>query len=458
MKSFSVPKIYALAFGLFLGLCIVKFGNPVILDRVIESPTSFDEFLNFAWPLYWANLILLVGFCVGVAWFGFARPLWPLPAWLWLLPLIWLVWQLVSATQTVDGHLTTVTVWQFFGCVLCYLLGAKLFASRSRQGWLLIGIFAGFAFCLVRAVDQRLFEFPMNHQMLVEGQRCGWTNFPPETVLAMKQEGLIVTTNGIDLASPLILDKFEKARVMGTLVYPNALAGLILLLLPVSLAWFVVKSRELRAPVRILALALVLFLGCSAFYWSGSKLGWLIGLGALSLILMKFPWPRAVMWISVVFILAIGFGVFAVRFHHYFESGAHSANARLDYWQAAVRIAIDHPILGAGPGTFQRTYASIKPPESEMARLVHNDYLEQFSDSGFIGGLAYVFWITLALRLVWKKYWHSSDWIGIGMFIGLLAWFSHGIGEFGLYISGTAWVAFTLLGSAVGGNINQIDS
>ena len=52
----------------------------------------------------------------------------------------------------------------------------------------------------------------------------------------MKRDHVIITTNGVDVANPAILDKFAKGRVMGTLVYPNALAGLILLLLPVSLA------------------------------------------------------------------------------------------------------------------------------------------------------------------------------------------------------------------------------
>ena len=51
----------------------------------------------------------------------------------------------------------------------------------------------------------------------------------------MKHENVIITTNGMDVANPVILAKFAKGRVKGTLVYPNALAGAILLLFPVSL-------------------------------------------------------------------------------------------------------------------------------------------------------------------------------------------------------------------------------
>ena len=39
-KKITAPEIYALAFGLFLGLTIWKFGNPVILDQKIIPPAS----------------------------------------------------------------------------------------------------------------------------------------------------------------------------------------------------------------------------------------------------------------------------------------------------------------------------------------------------------------------------------------------------------------------------------
>ena len=100
------------------------------------------------------------------------------------------------------ADLTATTLWQFSGCVACYFLGALLLGREQRVRWLLIGVLAAFAFCLVRAVDQRLFEFPQNRQMLVEGERAGWTNFPPELFVEMKREQVIITTNGVDVANP----------------------------------------------------------------------------------------------------------------------------------------------------------------------------------------------------------------------------------------------------------------
>ena len=54
-KKIAAIETYALAFGLFLGLALWKFGNPVILDHKISAPQSPAEFLDEPWPLHWAN-------------------------------------------------------------------------------------------------------------------------------------------------------------------------------------------------------------------------------------------------------------------------------------------------------------------------------------------------------------------------------------------------------------------
>src|SRR3984957_9925878 len=116
----SGVEFYTLAFGLFLGLTILKFGNPVILDGKIPPPVSFAEFWNDPWPTHWANWILLPLALAGAAIAFAKKSCWPTIRWLWLLPLLWFGWQLFSATQTVDATLTSTTLWQFSGCIACY--------------------------------------------------------------------------------------------------------------------------------------------------------------------------------------------------------------------------------------------------------------------------------------------------------------------------------------------------
>src|SRR5215469_2767255 len=145
MKSgpkLAPSEIYALVFGLFLGLCILKFGNPVILDQRIDPPASLSEAWRFAWPTHWANWIFFplaaVGAVLIAPTLGARQP--PHLRWLLVLPLLWLGWQFLSATQTVDDNLTAITLWQFSGCVASYYIGVFLFRNPRARQLFLIGV------------------------------------------------------------------------------------------------------------------------------------------------------------------------------------------------------------------------------------------------------------------------------------------------------------------------------
>jgi len=451
ISSFTSSQVsgvawYALAWGVFLGLAVIKFGNPVILEAEVGTPVNVNELLGYAWPTRWAYWGLMPLLAIGAGLVFVNRLRWQGSRWLWILPLLWLGWQFVSATHSVDARLTELVLWHFVGCVGCYFVGAFISARAQALPWLLVGLLAAFTWCLIRAVNQKLIEFPRERIDLVLGQQQGWTNFTAESVLQMKASRVIINTNGVDVVNPQILAKYEKGRVSGTLVYPNALAGLILLLLPVALVLAVTQTHRLRPWIRGLVIVLTVFLGTGGMYWTGSKLGWLVGLGLCVVWLMRFNWPRGLKIILVVLVVGGGLGLFAWRFQHYFSAGAKSVGARFDYWRAAAQVFARNPVFGSGPGTFQRPYGEIKSPESEMARLVHNDYLEQFSDSGLVGGLSYLAWVILALSMAGRAAWQSRSPIQEAVMLGVLGWFGQGIGEFSLYVPALAWTAFVLLG------------
>jgi hypothetical protein len=456
----SARDLYAIVFGLFLGLSILKLGNPVVLEQRITPPATLHEAWVYAWPARWGEWLLaplaLVGAGLGLA----MKARWRAARWLWMLPAIWLGWQFVSGTRSVDDGLTGEVLLHFGGCVACYFLGALVLGDRRSLHWLLIGLLAGFTICLIRATNQRLFEFPQERQLLIEGERMGWTNFAPDILIQLKRDDVIVTTNGMDVANPVIMAKYAKGRVHGTLVYPNALAGAVLLLWPISLVVAVDKTRRFTRPTRTAIVVLAVFLGLSVLFWTGSKLGWLVSMALAVVWLLHLRWRRRLKWTVLGATLLAGSVLFVVRFHGYFAAGATSAGARLDYWRAALQITEQHPWAGSGPGTFQRPYARLKSPAAEMAKLAHNDYLEQFSDSGIIGGISYLTWILLSLAATGRWVWPSADPVSFAIFIGLLGWFMQGLGEFSLYIPALAWTAFALLGWLVGNGGtggNQID-
>ena len=157
-------------------------------------------------------------------------------------------------------------------------------------------------------------------------------------------------------------------------------------------------------------------------------------------------WKAAVLAV----VLLAGLGGFLLRYQNYLAQGATSVSARFDYWRVAGQTLADHPFVGTGPGSFGAVYQRHKPPEAEMSRLVHNDYLQQGSDGGWISMLSYGAWIFGTLFLLYRKrnLWehpiHRATWVGL---MGLAC---QGTIEFWLYIPAIAWVFFLLLGWLTG--------
>src|SRR5262245_57552245 len=84
----AARDLYALGFGLFLGLALLKFGNPVILDDKISPPTSFSEAWGSPWPAQWGNWLLAL-LALGGVWLAVSMKLcWQASRCFWVLPMI----------------------------------------------------------------------------------------------------------------------------------------------------------------------------------------------------------------------------------------------------------------------------------------------------------------------------------------------------------------------------------
>src|SRR5947208_2866874 len=128
-----VRRVLAGLFGALLGLSLLKFGNPPIMEKWVSVPTNVYEFLlGYPWPMSWAwGLLGLIAF-VGL----FAAHWKPnAPGWLLAMPLLWLGWQCLAATQTVDAELTKATLKHFAACVVCFYLGCFCISHTRRLSW-----------------------------------------------------------------------------------------------------------------------------------------------------------------------------------------------------------------------------------------------------------------------------------------------------------------------------------
>jgi len=75
----------------------------------------------------------------------------------------------------------------------------------------------------------------------------------------------------------------------------------------------------------------------------------------------------------------------------------HNVTTRLEAWDAASKLAADHPLLGIGPGNFRSYYeATGNPPGTEILAVVHDAYLDVAAELGFVAALAFLVYLALA--------------------------------------------------------------
>jgi O-Antigen ligase len=420
-----LPRLFAGLFGVLLGLALLKFGNPVILEKQIPWPEDLLTWIIASWPVVIGRWLL-----AGVAVTGLMVARWRVdaPRWLVALPLAWLIWEALAATQTVNAALSHATVAHFATCVVCFYLGLFALGRVRRLGLFWAGLLVGFALVLVSGLEQHFGG-------LAETRRYIYLYNPDGAGIPKEY-----------------MDRLQSNRIFATLLYANTFAGVILMLLPVTLAVIGSLKKQLTPGARWF---LMVVAGCPALaclYWSGSKGGWLLMLLTGLVAVLFLPIKRKLKLMLVGTALVLGLAGFFVKYSAYFKKGAPSVGARFDYWTAAAQIIADEPVFGSGPGTFAIAYAKVKKPEWEMARLTHNDYLEQASDSGLPGMVLYTALVAGALVCAMRK--DNGDWVRRAVWLGSLGWALQSFAEFGLYIPAVAWPAFTFMGWLLGQGSN----
>jgi hypothetical protein len=422
------PRVFAVLAGLFFFVAVLKFGDPVILENVFQPPENVQAAIFESWPVKWGYWLMLPLIVAGLAAIRWRTPSlkWPLA-----LPLAWLLWQFISATQTVSPKLTSMTLEHFSVCVVLFYLGR--FGLKSvRNPW---PLWAGLALALcwiMRAGFEQHFGGLEATRRFFYSMKGG-ADLPPETF------------------TDAYLKRIASDRIFSTFSNPDALAGGIVLLLPVTLVFLWQITAKVRAAIRWAFVAILGGCGLACLYWSGSKAGWLValvmGMVALGHSTLSLKWKR----ILICGVLVLGVAGFGVRYAASYKKQKVSVVTRFVYWRAAIEIAAKHPMLGTGPGTFPVPYAQIKRPADDFARLCHNDYLEQACDSGMPGFVVYTAMIIGYLSRLYR--YRARNIQGFSCFymvwLGMTGLCLQSMVEYHLYIPALAWPACFLMGWTV---------
>ena len=250
----------------------------------------------------------------------------------------------------------------------------------------------------------------------------------------------------------------DLASSSSTFVNPNHFGGYLEMVVPVTLGMLLTGSRATRL------LAILAVLEAIALIFSLSRGGWIGGTFGLIFMFMalmlsqytgrrRFVLATAVaIAIASVLIISSRSVVYEVR--SFIErSKDTSLKSRMLVWRSVIDMAMDHPGLGTGPGTFGLMFTQYQPPGfTSRVTMAHNDYLQVLSETG-LGVIAIFGWLVIAFyRRGWDKLRHPSRLVRgttLGAMSGVTAMLVHSGFDFNLHIPSNALLFIVLVAIAM---------
>lgn len=212
---------------------------------------------------------------------------------------------------------------------------------------------------------------------------------------------------------------FNIGNISSTMGNSNLFGWYLAMLIPISLGYMVLGHANIRGKIISVlyfvlpVIALVIArnrAGVVAILTSLLLLGWMILTPStqLSVRLFTDAYQSRIQWINrkkvwiqtgIVLILIIGL----TGFWQYYSSRSDIAiKGRFLHWQISARMIQDHPVLGLGPGNYFLKYLDYqkvifadprnsgyhrtsKEMQSINAAYAHNEFIQQITDTGFLG-------------------------------------------------------------------------
>jgi O-antigen ligase len=232
----------------------------------------------------------------------------------------------------------------------------------------------------------------------------------------------------------IIAAAVHNKRAFGPLVTPGALAAFLIFSIPQALIRFWIASGFKK--ILFGGMTVILLLALAA---TGGVGAWVCLAVALGILFYKQNSdPRAFFILGLLFLAALG-----LAWHRGFHNWTlASFSMRVELWQSAWHLFLQHPLVGWGLGTFGEAYQSAGLPLGTGALFAHNLFLQFLVETGLLGTLlalmAFGSWV---IRFKWP-----SRWEGWGVLGGVLAVFLFSLIDLPFQMAELVWIFSAVAG------------
>jgi O-antigen ligase len=236
---------------------------------------------------------------------------------------------------------------------------------------------------------------------------------------ALTLGGLTIALIGLAEASgtPPVLDALaplhdgaipigDIPRLAATLSHPNETAMLLELCLPLLVAW-AWTTRSRWRPLLFLACAATLATIVLTFSRAGT-IAALLSLSLLAALAFRRTSPRRALAVGLLALVvpltltcaALLYDGLDRRLLAGLDESSALQPSRTEFWQVAIQMTTERPLLGVGPDNFRWLFTSYSGVEADNLGIhAHNQYLEALADTGILGLLSLIW---LLGTLVWQ--------------------------------------------------------
>ena len=210
-----------------------------------------------------------------------------------------------------------------------------------------------------------------------------------------------------------------EPRLAGTFKMPNDLGAYLVILVPMTMGYFVASWRTRQKWWLITTLGFILCVMAANLVLTLTRAAWM-GVFVATLYTAIY-FERRLLWVGlIVVLLSIVWMPKPVkdRFQTMAKRPAGFMSERPQWWKASIQFIAKHPITGIGLGRFRHEYQLHAPPDVYHTPYhAHNIYLHIAAESGIPSLLLFMWMLFLFFRQIFTLR-RSNEFWRLGLFIG----------------------------------------